>query len=83
MTIAFACIMVSTFLHDETVIPPDEKMEVPAPACERCGHTMWLQKWTRRANDQGDFDVRLYRCKSCGHSVELASKSPLMSSEQV
>ncbi len=69
--------MTSTFLHEDKAVAPDEQIDGAAPACERCGRPLWLVNWTRRASDAGDFDVRSYECKSCGHTAEVVSKIPL------
>jgi hypothetical protein len=69
--------MTSTFLHEDKIVAPDEQVDGPPPACEMCGQPLWLVNWVRRARDDGDFDVRSYECKSCGHTAEVATQVPL------
>jgi uncharacterized Zn finger protein len=60
-----------SFLHQHTIIPPDEAAGEKAPACPRCKQEMWLVVITKNASDEGTDDWLTYECKNCGAVVEV------------
>jgi hypothetical protein len=63
-----------TFLRGDKTVAPDEQLDAPAPPCPACGRPMWLNRFTRRASDDGVSDVRSYECRTCGALKDVVAE---------
>lgn len=69
--------MNATFLHADKALSPDEQVDAPPPDCPGCGKPMWLTRFTRRASDNGEFDVRSYECRACGVAKDVVAEATI------
>ena len=67
--------MISTFLHEDRAIPPDEEDERAAPKCGRCGQSMALVRVETQLSDAGTQSTRRYECVRCGAKLTERSVS--------
>ena len=63
--------MVSTFLHEDKNVPPDEVLERDAPTCPSCGHRMSVLRVDTLLSDKGTRSKREYECTRCGSKQTL------------
>jgi len=67
-----------TFLHQDKDLPADQAVDVNAPNCDRCAHSMWLTKVQRTLTDSEIAWRREYECKNCGDVTVQRSTEMLM-----
>jgi hypothetical protein len=71
-------VMVSSFLHNEKTLPPDELMERDGPSCRTCGERMSISKVETQLSDSTIRSKRTYECIYCGEKeiVRVESGGP-------
>jgi hypothetical protein len=66
-----------TFLHQDKRLSPDQAIDLNAPSCAHCGHSMWLGMVQRTLSDSDIAWHREYECKTCGTVTVTHTREPL------
>jgi len=68
--------MTSTFLHEDKIIPEDERWDRHAPVCA-CGTRMWLRRIETQLADGVARSLKSYQCKNCGAAQTVNAEDHL------